>query len=141
MPKRKAEAIWNGDLKGGKGTMKFGSGAYEGAYSFASRFEEGTGTNPEELIGAAHAGCFSMALSAALADQGYSPESVETHAEVTLKVSDEGPSISEILLNTNASIPDIDEDDFLEIAEDAKNNCPVSKALAGTTIKLNAVLN
>ncbi len=141
MPKRKAEAIWNGDLKGGKGTMKFGSGAYEGAYSFASRFEEGTGTNPEELIGAAHAGCFSMALSAALADEGYSPESVETHAEVTLEVSDAGPSITGIHLNTNASIPDIDDDDFQKIAEDAKKNCPVSKALASTNITLNAVLN
>ncbi|MFH5831732.1 OsmC family protein [Halalkalibaculum sp. DA3122] len=141
MPKRKAEAIWNGDLKGGNGTMKFGSGAYEGSYSFASRFEEGTGTNPEELIGAAHAGCFSMALSAALADQGYSPETVETNAEVTLSVSDAGASISEIHLNTTASIPDIDDDEFQTIAEDAKNNCPVSKALAGVNIILDATLN
>lgn len=140
MPKRKAEAVWNGDLKGGKGTLKFGSGAYEGSYSFASRFENGTGTNPEELIGAAHAGCFSMALSAALADQGFSPESVETHAEVNLKVLDSGPSITDITLNTTAVIPDIDEDEFQKIAEDSKNNCPVSKALAGTTIKLNATL-
>lgn len=140
MPKRKAEAIWNGDLKGGKGTMKFESGSYEGAYSFASRFEEGTGTNPEELIGAAHAGCYSMALSADLADAGYSPESVETHAEVNLEISDAGPSITTITLNTTASIPDIDDNDFQTIAENAKNNCPVSKALAGPTIKLNAVL-
>ncbi|MDX1636459.1 MAG: OsmC family protein [Balneolaceae bacterium] len=140
MPKRKAEAVWNGNLKGGKGTMKFGSGAYEGAYSFASRFEEGTGTNPEELIGAAHAGCFSMALSAALAEEGYSPESVETHAEVTLKVSDDGPAITNIHLNTTARVPDIEEEDFQAIAEDAKNNCPVSKALAGPKITLDAVL-
>ncbi|MDZ7694653.1 MAG: OsmC family protein [Balneolaceae bacterium] len=140
MPKRKANAVWNGDLKGGKGTLKFGSGAYEGSYSFASRFENGTGTNPEELIGAAHAGCFSMALSGALADQGYSPESVETNAEVNLSVLDSGPAITDITLNTTASIPDIEEDDFIKIAEDAKNNCPVSKALAGTTIKLNAKL-
>ncbi|MDR8393284.1 OsmC family protein [Aliifodinibius sp. S!AR15-10] len=140
MPKRKAEAIWNGDLKGGKGTMKFGSGAYEGAYSFASRFENGKGTNPEELIGAAHAGCFSMALSAALAEQGYSPKSVETHAEVNLDLSGDGPSIAEITLNTTASIPDIGDDDFQKIAEDAKNNCPVSKALAGPKIILKAKL-
>ena len=120
--------------------MKFGSGAYEGAYSFASRFEEGTGTNPEELIGAAHAGCFSMALSAALAEEGYSPESVETHAEVTLKVSDDGPAITNIHLNTTARVPDIEEEDFQAIAEDAKNNCPVSKALAGPKITLDAVL-
>lgn len=141
MPKRKAEAIWTGDLKGGKGTMKLQSGAYEGAYSFASRFEEGTGTNPEELIGAAHAGCFSMALSGALADEGYSPESVETQAEVTLQVTDAGPSISTIHLETKASIPDIEDDAFQKIAEDAKNNCPVSKALAGPQITLDATLN
>ncbi len=141
MPKRKAEAVWNGDLKGGKGTMKFGSGAYEGSYSFASRFEEGTGTNPEELIGAAHAGCYSMALSAALAEEGYSPESVETNAEVNLDLSGDGPSIKTITLTTTASIPDIEDEAFQKIAEDAKNNCPVSKALAGPTIKLKATLN
>lgn len=140
MPKRNAEAIWNGDLKGGKGTMKFGSGAYEGAYSFASRFEEGTGTNPEELIGAAHAGCYSMALSAALAEEGYSPESVETNAEVNLDLSGDDAFIKTITLNTTASIPDIEDEAFQEIAEDAKNNCPVSKALAGPNIKLNATL-
>lgn len=140
MPKRNAEAIWNGDLKGGKGTMKFGSGAYEGAYSFASRFEEGTGTNPEELIGAAHAGCYSMALSAALAEEGYSPESVETNAEVNLDLSGDDAFIKTITLNTTASIPDIEDEAFQEIAEDAKNNCPVSKALAGPDIKLNATL-
>ena len=140
MPKRKADAVWNGDLKNGKGTMKFGSGAFEGAYSFASRFEEGTGTNPEELIGAAHAGCYSMALSADLAKGGYSPESVETSAEVTLEIKDDGPSITNILLNVKGSIPDIDEDTFLEFAEGAKKNCPVSKALAATNITLNATL-
>lgn len=140
MPVRKAEAVWNGDLKGGKGTMKFGSGAYEGAYSFASRFEEGTGTNPEELIGAAHAGCFSMALSADLAKAGHSPESVETNAEVTLEITDSGPLISNITLNVKASVPDIDEDTFMQFAEGAKKNCPVSKALASTQISLNAEL-
>lgn len=140
MPVRNAQAVWNGDLKGGKGTMKFGSGAYEGAYTFASRFEEGTGTNPEELIGAAHAGCFSMALSADLANGGYAPESVETDAEVTLNVTDDGPAITGITLNTVATVPDIDEETFLEIAEGAVKNCPVSKALASTEITLNAKL-
>ncbi|MCW9708661.1 OsmC family protein [Fodinibius salsisoli] len=136
MPKRKAKSTWNGDLKNGKGKMSFGSGAYEGAYSFKSRFEEGTGTNPEELIGAAHSGCFSMALSADIADAGYSPESVTTSAEVSL----EGGSITTILLKTEASVPDIDEDTFQEIAEGSKENCPVSKALAGVDIKLDASL-
>lgn len=140
MPVRKADAVWNGDLKNGKGTIKFGSGAYEGAYSFASRFENGTGTNPEELIGAAHAGCFSMALSADLAKNGYDPESVETNAEVTLEVSDKGPSITNITLNTKASIPGIDDATFQEFAEGAKKNCPVSKALAATNITLKAEL-
>ncbi len=137
MPKRKAEATWNGDLKNGKGKLSFGSGAYEGAYTFKSRFEEGTGTNPEELIGAAHAGCFSMALSADLAKAGYSPESVTTHSEVSL----EDGSITTILLKADAHVPDIDEDSFQEIAEGAKKNCPVSKALAGVDIKLDASLS
>lgn len=140
MPKRKAKAVWNGDLKNGKGNMSFGSGAYEGAYSFKSRFEEGTGTNPEELIGAANAGCFSMALSADLAKSGYSPESVTTNAEVTLDTVDGNPAITTIVLNTKANVPDIEEADFLEIAEGAKKNCPVSKALAGVNIELNAEL-
>lgn len=138
MPTRKAEAKWNGDLKNGKGTMKLDSGAYEGAYSFASRFEEGTGTNPEELIGAAHAGCFSMALSNELAKAGYTPESVETTAEVTL---DAGKgAITKIKLIVNAQVPDIGEDEFQDFAEGAKNNCPVSKALAGPDISVVATL-
>lgn len=138
MPIRKAEAKWSGDLKNGKGTMKFDSGAYEGAYSFASRFEEGTGTNPEELIGAAHAGCFSMALSNELAQAGYTPESVETTAEVTL---DAGKgAITTIKLIAQAHVPDIDDDEFQEFAEGAKTNCPVSKALAGTEISVDATL-
>ena len=136
MPTRKAESTWNGDLKNGNGNMSFGSGAYEGSYSFKSRFEEGTGTNPEELIGAAHSGCFSMALSADIAEAGYSPESVTTNAEVSL----EDGSITTIVLTTKANVPDIDEDTFQEIAAGAKENCPVSKALAGVDIKLNASL-
>lgn len=137
MPTRNANAVWKGDLKSGKGTMKFGSGAFEGAYSFASRFEEGAGTNPEELIGAAHAGCFSMALSNELAEAGFTPESVQTKADVLL----DGSAITTITLNVDARVPNIDENTFLKHAEGAKENCPVSKALAGVTIKLNTSLN
>lgn len=140
MPTRNAKAIWNGDLKNGKGNMSFGSGAYEGAYTFKSRFEEGTGTNPEELIGAANAGCFSMALAGDLADAGFSPESVNTDADVMLEFVDGDPAITTIVLNTKANVPDIDDDTFQEIAEGAKKNCPVSKALAGVDIKLKAEL-
>ena len=140
MPTRNAKAIWNGDLKNGKGNMSFGSGAYDGAYTFKSRFEEGTGTNPEELIGAAHAGCFSMALAGDLADSGFSPESVNTNADVILEFVDGDPAITTIVLNTKANVLDIDDDTFQEIAEGAKKNCPVSKALAGVNIKLDAEL-
>lgn len=140
MPTRKAEAVWKGTLKEGQGTMKLGSGAFEGNYSFKTRFQDGNGTNPEELIGAAHAGCYSMALSAGLAGEGFTPESVETHAEVKLEEDDGGFSIKEIQLNTEAKIPGIDEDTFNKHAEDAKKGCPVSKALAGVDIKLNAKL-
>lgn len=138
MPQRKADAIWNGDLKGGKGTMKFGSGAFEGSYSFASRFEEGTGTNPEELIGAAHAGCYSMALSNELAQAGFTPESVETTANLTLDAG--AGAITKINLKASANVPGIDSDKFHEIANGAKENCPVSKALAGVEITLDASL-
>lgn len=141
MPKRKAEAVWNGDLKNGKGTMKFGSGAYEGSYSFASRFEDGTGTNPEELIGAAHAGCYSMALSNELAEAGFTPQSVETNADVTLEMVDGNPTISKILLKVEADIPDIKDAEFQDFAEGAKKNCPVSKALAGVEISLETSLS
>lgn len=140
MPTRKAEATWNGDLKNGNGNMSFGGGAYEGAYSFNSRFEDGTGTNPEELIGAAHAGCYSMALSADLADAGFAPEAVTTNADVELEMVDGDPTITTITLNTKANIPDIDADSFQEYAEGAKKNCPVSKALSGVDIQLNASL-
>lgn len=141
MPQRQAEAIWKGDLKGGKGTMKFGSGAFEGAYTFASRFEEGTGTNPEELIGAAHAGCFSMALSNELAKAGFSPKSVETRADVTLGTVDGAPAITKIKLNVKGQIPDIEDDEFQEFATGAKENCPVSKALKGVEISVDAHLS
>lgn len=140
MPTRKANAIWKGDLKNGSGTMKMESGAYKGAYSFGSRFKDEAGTNPEELIGAALAGCFSMALSLELSEAGFAPESIETDAEVTFRVSDGGPKISGIKLITEAVIPEISDKKFQEFAAGAKNGCPVSKALQGTNITLDATL-
>jgi len=141
MPKRKAHAQWKGDLQNGNGTMKFDSGAYEGSYSFKSRFENGTGTNPEELIAAAHAGCYAMALSNELAEAGFTPESVNTDAEVELEMVDGDPTITTITLSVEASVPDIEEDTFNQHAQGAKEGCPVSKALAGANIHLNASLN
>ena len=140
MATRSAEAVWNGNLREGHGTMKLGSGAYEGKYSFASRFESGQGTNPEELIGAAHAGCFSMALSAGLGKAGFNPTSIHTAARVYLEKVGEGFGITRIELTTDAQVPGIDEATFLRHAEDAKKNCPVSKALTGTKIILDARL-
>lgn len=141
MPTRSAKASWSGDLPNGKGTMTFDSGSYEGAYSFASRFEEGEGTNPEELIGAAHAGCFSMALANVLAEAGYSPNQVNTDANVHLEMLKEGPAITKIELITEVDVPDIDDETFQQHAEEAKKGCPVSKALAGgPAITLNATL-
>lgn len=138
MPIRNAEASWNGNLKNGTGRMKFGSGAFEGAFSYKSRFEEGKGTNPEELIGAAHAGCYSMALSAALAKADLDPKSVHTEARVTL---DPEKGITTIKLNVKGDVPGADQETFQKYAKDAKENCPVSKALKGVDIKLNAELN
>lgn len=135
-----AEAVWNGSLKEGSGKMKLGTGAFEGAYTFASRFENGKGTNPEELIGAAHAGCFSMALSAGLGRAGFIPDYVKTSAKVTLEKVGDAFGITTIELKTEAKIPKIDEKTFLEQAEGAKKGCPVSKALAGVNIKLDAKL-
>ena len=140
MPTRNGSAVWEGTLREGKGTVRLGSGAYEGPYSFASRFEEGNGTNPEELIGAAHAGCFSMALAAGLTKAGYSPKRVSTTAKVHLGQAGGGFKITLIELDTEAEIPGIDEQAFQEQAETAKKNCPVSQALAATEIKLNAKL-
>jgi osmotically inducible protein OsmC len=140
MPLRSASAVWEGDLKSGKGNMRLGSGAYEGAYSFASRFENGTGTNPEELIGAAHAGCFSMALSAGLGQAGFSPRRIETRATVHLEKAPDGFKIGRIELHTEAEIPGIDAEAFRQQAENAKKNCPVSRALAGVNIQLDAKL-
>jgi osmotically inducible protein OsmC len=140
MPARKADAVWEGGLKGGHGTVTLGSGAYSGAYSFASRFADGQGTNPEELIGAAHAGCFSMALSAGLERAGHAPRRVATSATVHLEVGGDGPRISRIELRTEAEVPGIDDAAFQEQARQAKAGCPVSKALAGTEIVLDARL-
>jgi osmotically inducible protein OsmC len=140
MPTRKAEAEWNGSIMDGEGKMRLGSGAFEGAYSFRSRMEEGTGTNPEELIGAAHAGCFSMALSAALGKEGFHPNSIRTSALVKFDKIGDGFAITRIDLTTEADVPNIEDEKFQEIAKGAKEGCPVSKALAGTEIHLNASL-
>ncbi len=121
--------------------MKLGSGAYEGAYSFPSRFEEGDGTNPEELIAAAHAGCYSMAFSATVGKDGFTPDSVHTTATVHLNPVEGGFAITKIDLVMEATIPNIDDAKFQEAAEAAKNGCPVSKALAGPEITLQATLN
>jgi lipoyl-dependent peroxiredoxin len=140
MPQRTASARWQGSLQDGNGTMRLGSGAYEGEYSFASRFEEGTGTNPEELLGAAHAGCFSMALSNALSKAGHVPEEVSTTATVHLEKVGDAFTITRIDLSCDARVPGADESTFQELADGAKKNCPVSRALAATEITLEARL-
>ncbi len=140
MPVRKADAVWNGNLREGEGRVKLGSGAFEGKYSFASRFEEGGGTNPEELIAAAHAGCFSMALSVALGKAGFTPEKISTEASVRLEKVGDAFSITRIDLTTVGQVPNIDEAQFKTIAEAAKENCPVSKALKAVEITLSASL-
>lgn len=142
MPARKAEAQWEGNLAEGSGRMKLGSGAFDGPYSFKSRFEEGeSATNPEELIGAAHAGCFTMALTAQLSRAGHKPTRIHTTAQVKLEKVGEGFSITNIDLETEAEIPGIDDAAFQQFALEAKQNCPVSKALAGTEISLKATLH
>ncbi|MDQ3106530.1 MAG: OsmC family protein [Actinomycetota bacterium] len=140
MPARKADARWEGSLQEGSGSMRFGSGAFEGQYSFKSRFEEGTGTNPEELIAAAHAGCFSMALSGALGRAGHEPRSVATTANVHLIKTDEGFRIQKIDLTTEADVPGLDDAAFQDIARQAKETCPVSVVLAAAEITLDATL-
>jgi osmotically inducible protein OsmC len=140
MALRKAEATWNGNLKEGRGEVALGSGAFKGAYSFATRFEEAPGTNPEELIGAAHAACFSMALAAGLGKAGFSPKRVHTTANVSLGKVGEGFKITKILLQTEAEVPNIDDKTFQEQAEATKKGCPVSQALAATDIQLEAKL-
>jgi osmotically inducible protein OsmC len=137
---RTSKAQWNGSLKDGKGTVSLGSGAYDGQYSFSSRFESGTGTNPEELVAAAHAGCFSMALSAGLGKAGITPTRISTDAKVHLEKVGEGFGITKIDLVTEGEVPGIDEATFIEHAEAAKKGCPISKALASVEITLTAKL-
>jgi osmotically inducible protein OsmC len=138
---RTASAVWKGSLKEGKGTISSQSGTLKDTqYSFAARFAEGTGTNPEELIAAAHAGCFSMALSAELGKAGFTPDSIETSARLTLDMHDK-PTITKIHLTTKAKIPNIDKAKFDEIAAGAKAGCPVSRLLApAAEITLDATL-
>jgi osmotically inducible protein OsmC len=138
MPVRKAHAEWEGNLFKGKGKMEFGS--FKGAFSAASRFEDGQGSNPEELLGAAHAGCFSMALSHELDQKGFPPKRVSTHARVHIEKVGEGFSITCIELETEAEVPKIDAKTFHKIAEGAKRGCPVSQALRSVTIELKATL-
>jgi lipoyl-dependent peroxiredoxin len=140
MPTRNAEAQWEGDLKGGRGQVSLGSGAYQGPYSFQSRFESGTGTNPEELVAAAHAGCFSMALSHALAQAGHPAKRVHTTAKVHLEKQPEGFAIPKIELVTEGNVPGIDAEEFQRQAEQAKKNCPISKLLTGAETTLHAKL-
>ncbi|MEJ2629063.1 MAG: OsmC family protein [bacterium] len=140
MPIRKSKAEWQGNLKQGKGSMSLGSGSFTGSYSFGSRFEETQGTNPEELIGAAHAGCFSMAFAHELDQKGYTPKKVSTEARVELEKKNEGFAIITITLITRAEVSGVDEEIFQKIAQEAKKGCPVSKALAGVEIKLQAEL-
>ena len=140
MPVRKANAVWEGDLKNGNGRMAFGSGAFEGAYSFSSRFEEGTGTNPEELIAAAHAGCFSMALSADLDRAGFKPTRVRTTANVHLEKLEAGFTVTRIVLQTEAEVPGIDQATFDAQVEGARKNCPISRLLKSAEIEVQARL-
>ena len=130
MPTRNGSAQWRGDLQGGEGTLKVGESSYEGPYSFKSRFEEGEGTNPEELIGAAQAACYSMQLSAMLASDGHTPDSVDTTAKVTLRFVDDAPTITKIELETEGRVPGIDAATFDDYARKAKEACLVSRALA-----------
>jgi lipoyl-dependent peroxiredoxin len=138
---RTATAVWRGGLKEGDGTMALGSGAWEGPYTYTSRFEEGPGSNPEELIGAAEAGCFTMQLSAQLEAAGHTPESVRTEARVQIRNVDGNPTITQIALTTTARVPGLDEETFQRTATDAKENCIISRTLAAVgEITLDATL-
>ena len=140
MPTRSSSADWNGNLARGNGTMSLGSGAFEGSYSFASRFESGEGTNPEELIAAAHAGCFSMALANILSQAGHEPESVQTTAVIHLDKDDGGFSITRSDLTTEVKADGLDDAEFQQHAEEAEKTCPVSRALGAIEIGLDAKL-
>jgi lipoyl-dependent peroxiredoxin len=137
---RKGYARWEGSLQDGKGTVRVESGLFEGPYSFSSRFENAVGTNPEELIGAAHAGCFSQALALILSKNGLTPHRIETTAEVAMEKVGQGFRITSILLRTEGVVPGASEEAFRRAAESAKTDCPVSQALAGVRISLEANL-
>ncbi|MCB0431417.1 MAG: OsmC family peroxiredoxin [Flavobacteriales bacterium] len=140
MSKRTAQAVWNGTLKEGKGTMQFSQ--FNGPFTFASRFESGEGTNPEELVGAAHAGCYSMFLSALISGEGLTPEKIETRATVTLDRDDTGPMISLIELECNVKCDGLSQEQFEKLSQAAKEKCPISRLYSGSTaeIRLNAKL-
>ena len=138
---RRASAVWQGGLKDGKGTISTESGVLkETQYSFSTRFENGTGTNPEELIAAAHAGCFTMALSGQLTSVEHVPESLETEATVTMEKTDDGPTVTKIHLTTRAKVPNIEKEKFDELAKKAKETCPISRLLKAAEITLDAQL-
>jgi osmotically inducible protein OsmC len=141
MPARKAEAKWNGNLREGSGTLSLESGAYNGPYDFRSRFEQGGATNPEELLGAAHAGCFTMAMTAALTRENITATSLHTTATVHLESTSAGPTVTKIELVTRGQVPGIDQAKFEQVAQGAKQNCAISRALASVaTITLDAKL-
>jgi osmotically inducible protein OsmC len=136
MPTRNGIAVWEGGFPDGSGKIGVGSETFAGSYSTASRFENGKGTNPEELIGAAHAGCFSMALAHELTEAGYTPKRIDTTADVTIEKKENGFTITSVVLNTRAEVSGVDESTFAKLAQEAKTNCPVSRALAGVDISL-----
>lgn len=141
MALRKADAVWQGTLKEGSGTVKGGSGLFDLPYTWKARFEEEGGkTNPEELLGAAHAGCYAMFLSALLTNAGFTPTRISTTADVSLSRDDQGPVLDKITLNVEAEVPGLAQEQFAELTEKAKANCPISRALASTPITLNAKL-
>ena len=137
---RNAEAVWEGSLKDGNGKMKLGSGAFEGSFTWSSRFENAPGTNPEELLGAAHAGCYSMSVSSNLGRAGFTPQHIHTTAQVTIEPVEGRNKITHIALDMEARVPNISNEQFMQIAEYAKEHCPVSAALTGVPITLNARL-
>jgi osmotically inducible protein OsmC len=140
MSVRTSDAEWQGNLKEGRGHMRFGGGAYNGAFSWASRFSDGGGTNPEELIAAAQAGCFSMALSADLTGAGYKPKDIRTTAALHFDMVDGKPTITRIDLTVGAEVPDIDQATFARIADGTRQNCPVSRALSSVKITVDATV-
>jgi osmotically inducible protein OsmC len=140
MPIRNAEAVWDGSLKEGNGKMKLGSGAFEGAYTWSSRFENAKGTNPEELLGAAHAGCFSMSLSSNLGKAGFMPAHIHTSVQVTIEQVEGKNRITKIHIETEATVPEISNEQFQQIAESVRQNCPVSVALSSVPTTLSARL-